>query len=328
MEMNRMIAMFMEYCKSKQLRERTMLSYEQSLKLFAVWLEDVEEITHVEKIKEMNIRRYIIELQSRGKYTFYSRKGTPSSDSAVRRRDYNDKVTNVTINNYLRNISPFFTWLVEIEAIQKSPMTRIKELPQQRKAKEYLEDEEVKTLLRSMDTSYFPEYRDMVIMMIMLDSGTRLGETLSIEMEQIDLMGRTIDLPAEKTKGRSARNVFFSRKVEKELRHWIQFKDRYCESNYAFPVKRSGRMVKVSQYESNFRRYIERSGIKKHISPHTLRNNFAKRCLLSGMDIYTLSRILGHSSVTVTEQAYLDIYDKELKGKYYKFSPLDNIYYR
>ena len=90
MEMNRMIAMFMEYCKSKQLRERTMLSYEQSLKLFAVWLEDVEEITHVEKIKEMNIRRYIIELQSRGKYTFYSRKGTPSSDSAVRRRDYND----------------------------------------------------------------------------------------------------------------------------------------------------------------------------------------------------------------------------------------------
>ena len=109
MEMNRMIAMFMEYCKSKQLRERTMLSYEQSLKLFAVWLEDVEEITHVEKIKEMNIRRYIIELQSRGKYTFYSRKGTPSSDSAVRRRDYNDKVTNVTINNYLRNISPFFT---------------------------------------------------------------------------------------------------------------------------------------------------------------------------------------------------------------------------
>lgn len=226
MEMNRMIAMFMEYCKSKQLRERTMLSYEQSLKLFAVWLEDVEEITHVEKIKEMNIRRYIIELQSRGKYTFYSRKGTPSSDSAVRRRDYNDKVTNVTINNYLRNISPFFTWLVEIEAIQKSPMTRIKELPQQRKAKEYLEDEEVKTLLRSMDTSYFPEYRDMVIMMIMLDSGTRLGETLSIEMEQIDLMGRTIDLPAEKTKGRSARTVFFSRKVEKELRHWIQFKDR------------------------------------------------------------------------------------------------------
>lgn len=41
--------------------------------------------------------------------------------------------------------------------------------------------------------------------------------------------------------------------------------------------------------------------------PHCLRNNFAKRCLMNGMDIYTLSRLLGHSSVKVTEQAYLDL---------------------
>ena len=49
---------------------------------------------------------------------------------------------------------------------------------------------------------------------------------------------------------------------------------------------------------------MKRSGIKKHVSPHTLRNNFAKRCLMAGMDIYTLSKILGHSSVTITEQGY------------------------
>ena len=38
-----------------------------------------------------------------------------------------------------------------------------------------------------------------------------------------------------------------------------------------------------------------------------LRNNFAKRFLMTGGDIYTLSRILGHSSVKVTEKAYLDL---------------------
>lgn len=37
-----------------------------------------------------------------------------------------------------------------------------------------------------------------------------------------------------------------------------------------------------------------------------LRNNFAKRFFMQGGDIYTLSRILGHSSVKVTEEAYLD----------------------
>lgn len=147
-------------------------------------------------------------------------------------------------------------------------------------------------------------------------------------MNQIDLMNRSLHLPAEKTKGRKARTVFFSKRTEKELRRWIQFKDRYCETEIAFPVKCTGQELKISQYEANFRRYLQRIGIQKHITPHTLRNNFAKRCLLSGMDIYTLSRILVHSSVSVTEKAYLDIHDHDLKRRYAKFSPLENIYYQ
>jgi len=134
------------------------------------------------------------------------------------------------------------------------------------------------------------------VMMIMLDSGTRIGETLSIEGDQINLLERTIHLPAEKTKGRKSREVFFSYKTEKEFRKWLQYKERRCKSPYAFPVKSSGRMMTVSQYETNFRKYVDRAGITKRVSPHTLRNNFAKRCLLSGMDIYTLARIIESSS--------------------------------
>ena len=326
MEISRAFNLYMEYCRSKQLRQRTMISYEQTIKLFIRWLKEVEGIDQIEQIKEVTIRHYILELQARGKYTFYADIKQESTNHPKRRRDYRKPVGNITINNYLRNLSPFFTWLVDIEYISKSPMRKVKALPQERKAKEYLEDEEVRKLLNNMDTSYFSEYRDMICMMIMLDSGTRLGETLSIEMHQIDLINRTIQLPAEKTKGRTARTVFFSRKTEKELRRWLQFKDRYCESDYAFPVKYSGEMLTVPRYEANFRRYLERSGITKHISPHTLRNNFAKRCLMAGMDIYTLSRILGHSSVTVTEQAYLDVKDEDLKKKYLKYSPLDRIF--
>ena len=46
------------------------------------------------------------------------------------------------------------------------------------------------------------------------------------------------------------------------------------------------------------------------------------------MDIYTLSRILGHSSVKVTERNYLDVKDEELKEKYLEHSPINNIYHR
>lgn len=56
-----------------------------------------------------------------------------------------------------------------------------------------------------------------------------------------------------------------------------------------------------------------------------LRNNFAKRFLMKGGDIYTLSRILGHSSVKVTEKAYLDLDQDDLRSNYQRYSPLANL---
>lgn len=88
MEIGRMIALYMEYCRSKQLRPKTMLSYEQTIKLFARWLKEVEGIDQVEQIKEATIRHYILELQSRGKYTFYAVEAQESTNCPKRRRDY------------------------------------------------------------------------------------------------------------------------------------------------------------------------------------------------------------------------------------------------
>lgn len=327
-DMNRMIGLFMDYCHSKQLRPRTLLSYEQALKLFAVWLKESEEIHDVERVREAHIRRYIMELQSRGKYTACVDQRMTKINHPTNRRDYKDKVSSCTINNYLRNLRVFFTWLEESECIRKSPMRKVREISQERPPKEYLEDEEVMRLLKSMDRAYYSEYRDLLVMMLMLDAGTRLGETLSAELGQLNIETCSLYLPADKTKGRKERTVYFSEKTARELRRWLQFRDRYCESPYLFPIRHTGRKVQITTYETNFAKYIRRAGIQKRISPHTLRNNFAKRCLMSGMDIYTLSKILGHSSVTVTEQAYLDVTDADIRKRYSRFSPIDSIYYQ
>lgn len=325
MDFKRTQAQYMEYCRSRHLRSRTMISYEQTLVLFALWMEQTHGVNQVEAVREAHIRQYIIDLQSRGKYTFCSTDGEKNHPQS--RRDYQQRISNITINNYLRNLHVFFAWLVEMEYIPKSPMRRIRALPEERKPREYLEDDEVKRLLRRLDRGYFSEYRDMLVILLILDSGMRLGETLSIEMSQLDLHDHCVLLPADKTKGRKSRTVYFSDKTARELRRWIQFKDRYCESDYLFPVKQHGRKVKISVFERNFRQYVRRVGITKHITPHTLRNNFAKRCLMAGMDIYTLSRLLGHSSVEVTEKAYLDLTDRDIKTKYRRCSPVEGIYY-
>lgn len=109
------------------------------------------------------------------------------------------------------------------------------------------------------------------------------------------------------------------------LQRWLRFKDRYIETKYLFPIKATGLPVQIGTFETNFSNYLKRAGIEKKISPHVLRNNFAKRCLMAGMDVYTLSRILGHSSVSVTEKAYLDLTDRDLRCRYQNFSPIENL---
>ena len=161
--------------------------------------------------------------------------------------------------------------------------------------------------------------------MLMLDTGMRLGECLMLSMEQLDLHEQAITIPSELSKSRKCRCVYFSQKTARTLQRWLRFKDRYVESDYLFPTKESGMPISLRAFESNFRKYIQRAGIKKDVSPHALRNNFAKRCLLAGMDIYTLSRILGHSSVTVTEKAYLDLTDRDIKRRYRNFSPMEHL---
>ena len=115
MDMNRIIALYMDDCHSRQLRPKTMQSYEQALKLFATWLEENHNISQVEAVKDIHIRSYINDLQVRGKYTFCADRESERFNHPRNRRDYQTKISNTTINNYLRNMRAFFWWLVEVE---------------------------------------------------------------------------------------------------------------------------------------------------------------------------------------------------------------------
>ena len=316
---------FMVYCHTRQLRRKTMNSYEQALRLFERWCADEFSIVTVDKVTESVIRRYITSLQERGKYSFYADDKKKETNYPERRTDYQKQITITTINNYLRNLRVFFNWLEQEYVLQKNPMRRIRQLKENRKAKEYIDNEEFKRLTSQLDKSRFSEHRDLVMIILMMDSGMRLGECSCLLVSDINLASRKIFLRAEITKGRQDRVVYFSSKTERILRQWLQFKDRYSESEYVFPVRKNGMHVKVRGFEGNFRNYLERANLNKGISPHCLRNNFAKRCLMSGMDIYTLSKILGHSSVTVTEKAYLDLNEDDLGKRYQNFSPILNM---
>ena len=165
---------FMVYCHSRQLREKTLNSYEQALRLFERWCKEQMDIDDVSIVTESVIRCYINDLQERGKYTFYSNDKGKDFNFPDRRRDFRHPISACTINNYIRNLRVFFNWLDSDYVLKKNPMRKIRQMKVNRQAKEYIQDEDFKRLISALDKSYFSEHRDYVMIVLMLDSGMRL----------------------------------------------------------------------------------------------------------------------------------------------------------
>ena len=315
---------FINYCDYKGLSKKTYGSYEQSLRLLVIYLKEKFAITKTEQVKEKHLKDYIDNLKERGKYTVVYNERTKKTNNPQNRGDFGKKVSPVTINNYIRNMRVYFNYMYGNRMIKVNPVNKIKTIKTPRKVKEYLEDDMFTRLLKCFDLSKFHEYRDYVITQLIFDTGMRLGECLAIrDVTDINFNDRSIFLPANNTKGKKDRYVFFSMQMATELRRWLQYRDRYKDSEYCFCTTR-GSKLEVRSFESNFTNYGNRIG-KKEIHPHMLRNNFAKRFLMNGGDIYTLSKILGHSSIKVTEECYLDLENEDLRKQYQRYSPLMNL---
>jgi integrase/recombinase XerD len=263
---------------------------------------------------------YIKSIKERGKYTVVYDENSKMQNKPDNRTDFGKKVSTCTINNYIRNLKAFSSYCVEYQITKTNPASKIKYLSHKRTKKEFITDGQFKMLLRSFNLSLFHEYRDFVITNLLIDTGMRISECLLIKSEDIDLIKRCILLYADNTKSKKDRYVFFSNEMNVIIKRWLKYKDIYTSSDYLFPTQK-GNPIQNMVYEKNFRKYCTRIGLE-NVSPHTLRNNFAKRFLMNGGNIYTLSQILGHSSVTVTEQAYLDLTDDDIRENYQKFSPL------
>lgn len=324
-EIINLIEEFLEYCSYKNLSNKTIKSYNQTLVLFMRYLEEEKNITDINKINKDIVQEYISFTKDRGKYSFVASTDAIIKANIDKRSDIGDKISDATLNNYLRNIKVFFNYLEENHIIKQNTVSDCKFLKTERKSKDQLTDEEFNKLIKSIDITKFHEYRDYIIINLIMDTGMRLNETLHLTLNYIDFVRKTIFIPAEINKGRKDRVVFYSQIMSKLLHRWIRFKDTYQETELLFPTHRTNTILSVSNFERNFRIYIKKAKINKKVTPHGLRNNFARRFLLASNDIHTLSKILGHSSVTVTEKAYLDLTDEDFRKKYQKFSPLENI---
>ena len=225
------VEMFLEACELKGLSMKTIGSYEQTLRLFMQHLYKIG-IERTENVTHLTIQGYIQEIRRRGKYTAVTNQD--ARNYPENRPDYGKQVSDVTINNYLRNLRVFFNWCVDEDILRKSPIKRGDFTKTDHKPLEFISDDDFKRLLRALDISKFSEYRDFVIVQLLLDTGMRISECLMIKVNDLNLVKRFIWLPAKNTKGKRGRSVFFSEKMAGQIRKWIKYKDRYRDSDFLF----------------------------------------------------------------------------------------------
>lgn len=311
---------FMLYCDSKHLEEKTLASYEQTLRLFQIYLANEHDINDVQQVKTRHIRQYVKYLRERGKYTVASNSNSIIINYPDRRNDLGKELSDTTIANYIRNIKVFFNFLFREREIHEDLAKRIESIKPTRKQKEQINPSDLKRFFNSINITTFHEYRLYVQSRLIYDTGIRSNESCRLKPSDIDLKFNSILI--RNPKNNKERFVYFSRVMSRDLKRWFKYRDRFSDSEYLFPTIR-GTKQDIRNFNRSLQNAGERVGIEIHT--HMLRNSFAKAYIMAGGDWSSLSRILGHSSAEVTQKHYLDFSEEEVRTQHNKFSPLDKI---
>jgi site-specific recombinase XerD len=140
---------------------------------------------------------------------------------------------------------------------------------------------------------YSPKYR--VMLMIAYGAGLRVSELVALRVEDID--SRRMVIRVYQGKGRKDRYVMLSPKLLAELREYWK---RFHPVKWLFPGRDKGQPLSRRIVNDACLEAARRAGIKKRVSPHTLRHSFATHLLDAGTDIRTIQALLGHRSLRTT----------------------------
>lgn len=287
---------------------KTVEWYTCFLERFRVFLEQNGLPTSINQLDKNHIRQFILYLQREAR--------TPRT---------NKFLSGATVQGYVRTLKAFFSWLAREDYTSSNLMAKIPVPKSETKVITTFSDGQIQSLLSQCLSSNGNSTRNMLIMLLLLDCGLRISELVGIELDDINLEEGIIKV--RKAKGNWERWVPVGQIAQKFLWKYINTSRPKPLTPHitALLLNDKGLPLTKNGVQQMLRRYGKKAGIiGTRCSPHTCRHTFAKSYLLRGGDIFSLQKILGHSSLA-SVRMYLNLFATDIKKQHRQYSPVDNM---
>ncbi|HBZ29932.1 MAG TPA: site-specific tyrosine recombinase XerD [Nitrosomonas nitrosa] len=230
------------------------------------------------------------------------------------------KVKASTTSRELSSMKRFYRYLLRQGKISTDPSLNIETPKLLRNLPESLTEAEVELLLNAPDLNSSLGLRDRAMMEVLYASGLRVSELINLKYSQVS---QDMGVVRVMGKGRKERLT----PLGEESLDWLSRYTRQSRpqllqgivTDTVFVTSRGGAMTRQAFWYL-IKRHAQTVGIKKHLSPHTLRHAFATHLLNHGADLRVVQLLLGHADISTT-QIYTHIASERLKLLHSKHHP-------
>ncbi len=220
----------------------------------------------------------------------------------------------------LSSFRRFFRYIMR-EGMRDSDPTADIEMPRiGRSLPKTLTEEEVDALLSAPNTDEPLGHRDRAMLELLYATGLRVSELINLKQSQINFNQGVLRIVG---KGDRERLIPLGDESQRWLKDFIDGPRMEIllerQTDYLFPTRRGDRMTRQAFWHI-IKRYAEKSGIRKKLSPHSLRHAFATHLLNHGADLRVVQLLLGHSDLSTT-QIYTHVARERLKDLHGEHHP-------
>lgn len=195
----------------------------------------------------------------------------------------------------------FFNFLVETDRIRENPAEHIESPKLPSNVPNYLESEEVEALLSATDATTPEGKRDNTMLELVYATGLRVSELVGLEIYRVDMEMGCVTVMGKGSRERVVPMGIPASRAVMEYLDGARIMLLGPRRSEALFVTRRGKPMTRQAFWKIVKKTARRAGIRKEISPHTLRHSFATHLVQNDADLRAVQIMLGHADISTTE---------------------------